>query len=322
VIITLTLNPAIDQTLWVRRLQLGEVNRPLETQLDPAGKGINVSRMAHRLGWPTVAFGFLAGDIGRIVQAALDAERVQSHFIHVPGQTRINVTIVENDRGKVSTSLYGPGPAVETSHLTELDELLEFWLRAARVLVLAGSLLPGVPRDLYARYIERAKHHGVKTILDASGQALRLGVAARPDLIKPNVREAEELLGRPLDDPAAVARGALDLCSFGIGRVVISMGAQGAVCAEDGLLHRVQPPVIRLNSTVGSGDSLVAGLAVGMARGDTLLGGLRLGTAAGAATAMAPGTALGSAVEINQLLHDVRITALPDSGAPALTAVG
>jgi 1-phosphofructokinase family hexose kinase len=309
-ILTLTLNPAVDQTVWVDRFVVGEVNRCRETQLDPAGKGINVSRMAHRLGWPTIAFGFLAGDTGHIVENALDEERVQHHFVHVGGQTRINVTI-RDDAGRTATSLYGRGPAVDREHLALLEETLSFWLQAGRVLVLAGSLPPGAPSHTYATYLQLARARGVQTIVDADGEALRGALEASPGLIKPNVPEAERLLGRALPDVGAIAAGARELVRRGIGVVVISMGAAGAVCSSGDRAWRILPPQVPRESTVGSGDSLVAGLAVVLARGGDIIDGLRLGTAAGAATAMSPGTALGTGSEVETLLPQVRIELLP-----------
>jgi 1-phosphofructokinase len=126
-IITVTLNPAVDQTILVRRLEVGAVNRFGASQLDPAGKGINVSRMAHRLGWPTIVFGFLAGEIGLLAQKALEDEGVQHHFVRMPGQTRLNVTVVDKSTG-TATSLYGPGPAVTPDYVARLDAMLRFWL--------------------------------------------------------------------------------------------------------------------------------------------------------------------------------------------------
>lgn len=309
-IITLTPNPAVDQTIFLDRLKLGEVNRFRESQLDPAGKGINASRMADRLGWPTIAFGFLAGEIGLIVERALDAEGVQHHFVRVSGQTRINVTVLE-EASRTGTSFYGPGPPVDRESVARLDELLQFWLQAGRVLVLAGSLPPGMAVDTYRTCIRRAHAQGVKTILDTQGEPFRLGVEARPDLIKPNVKEAEELLGRPLPDLQAVVQGARELTRRGIGAVVISMGAEGAVCVAGERAWRVVPPRVERRSTVGSGDSLVAGLAIALARGDDIVEGLRLGTAAGAATAMTPGTALGTADAVASLLARVKIEEVP-----------
>lgn len=305
-IITLTPNPAVDQTVFVDRFDVGAVNRFRESQLDPAGKGINVSRVAHRLGWPTIAFGFLAGEIGLIAETALDDEGVQHHFVRIPGQTRLNVTIVE-EVGRTSTSLYGPGPPVDQEHFARLDNLIQFWLQAGRVLVLAGSLPPGIPDEAYATYIRLAESRGVRTILDADGEPLRLGVEARPYLIKPNVAEAEGLLGRSLPDLGAVVQGASELANLGIAVVVISMGAQGAVCVRGEKAWRVVPPKVQRRSTVGSGDSFVAGVAIALARGEDIVEGLRLGTAAGAATAMTPGTALGTADEIAALMPQVQI---------------
>ncbi len=305
-ILTVTLNPAVDQTIFVDRLELGDVNRFADSQLDPAGKGINVSRMVDRLGWPTVAFGFLGGEVGRIVVQALDAEGVPHHFAPIPGQTRLNVTIVDAASGE-STSFYGPGPAIDGGAHARLDGLIELWLQASRVLVLAGSQPPGCPEDVYATYIGMAKARGAMAILDADGDAFRQGLAAGPALVKPNREEAERLLGRALPDIASVVAGARDMLEWGAGTVVVSLGAEGAVLVDGrGAWRAISPPVVR-RSTVGSGDSMVAGLAVALARGDDLVEGLRLGAAAGAATAATPGTSLATAAEVAALVPGVRI---------------
>ena len=308
-IITLTLNPAVDQTMVVSEVTLGEVNRVREVYLDPAGKGINVSRMVHRLGWPTIAFGFLAGEIGLLAEKALDNEGVQYHFVHVPGQTRLNVTLIDESTG-VLTNYNGRGLRVDEESVARLDEVLTFWLQAGSVLVLAGSLPRGMPEDTYARYIELAKAAGSKTILDADGEPLRLGLEAEPTLIKPNRPEAQRLLGRLLPDLEAVTDAARELAATRSTIVIISMGGNGAVYAtKDGAWLAV-PPEIELNSSVGSGDALVAGLAVALAGDRPLVEGLREGTAAGAATAQTAGTTPGSKEEVARLLPQVQIKEL------------
>ncbi len=294
----------MDQTAFVDRLDVGAVNRFHDAQLDPAGKGINVSRVVHRLGYPTIAFGFLAGEIGAVVERALDDEGMQSHFVRLPGQTRINVTVVDEASG-AATSLYGAGPGVSAEHAEALAQILAYWVQAGSVLVLAGSLPNGLPSDTYADYVRLARAKGVKTILDVDGEAFRAGVAAGPTLIKPNVREAERLLGRALPDLPAVLAGARELLGQGVEVVVISMGARGAICVEKGQAYRAVPPVVERRSTVGSGDSLVAGLSLALARGEPIRDGLRLGTAAGAATAMTVGTHLGTADEVKSILPQV-----------------
>jgi len=304
VIITITSNPAVDQTMWVRKLEPGEVNRAHETQLDPAGKGINVSRVAHRLSAPTMALGFLGGETGDLVEHALTAERVPHHFVRVAGRTRINITINDEATG-VATNCWAPGPTISATEAAELRSLIEVWLDAGRILVLAGSLAAGLPVDTYADWTRMARAKGVRVIVDASGEALTRALAARPDLIKPNVAEAEVLLGRRLPSFEAVVEAARELEAGGIGIVVISMGGEGLVCASGGSVWRVRPPAIQRRSTVGSGDSLVAGIALTLARGGRIEEGLRLGTAAGAATAMSAGTSLATADEVAALVPRV-----------------
>jgi 1-phosphofructokinase family hexose kinase len=304
VIITVTPNPAVDQTMWIRKLEAGEVNRAHETQIDPAGKGINVSRVVRRLGAPAIALGFLGGETGDLVEHALTAEHVPFHFVHVQGRTRINITINDAATG-TATSCWAPGPTISAAETAELRELIEVWLDAGRVLVLAGSLAPGLPPDTYTDWTRMAKAKGARVIVDASGEALTHALEAKPDMIKPNVSEAEALLGRKLPSFAAVVAAARELNAMGIGTVVISMGGDGLVCASGGRAWRVCPPPVERRSTVGSGDSLVAGIAVTFARGGTLEDALRLGTAAGAATALSSGTALATAKEITALLPKV-----------------
>lgn len=307
-IITVTPNPAVDQTLWPESVASGEVHRVRESHIDPGGKGINASRMAHRLGWPTIAFGFAAGEPGDIVERTLRDERVHHQLVRVAGRTRINVTIV--DPGGVATSFYDRGPTVAVADVEALDELVRFWLQTGRVLVLAGSLPPGIPIDYYATLTRSARERGVAVILDADGAALSAGVRAGPAMIKPNQEEAARLLGRSLPDLDAVVAGARELGAGGVETVVVSMGPNGAVCVHGGKVWHAMPPKVERRSTVGSGDSMVAGFAVALAKEDDPVAGLRLGTAAGAATAMSRGTALGTRADVEMLLGAVQIVEL------------
>ncbi len=303
-ILTLTCNPAMDQTVWVDRYVPGTVHRVRETQLDPAGKGINVARMAHRLGAPTVAFGFAAGEIGQMLEKSLDAEQVQHHFVRVPGQSRIDTTVV--DGAGVASSFYGGGPTVAREHLDALFAHFQAWLPIAGVVVLAGSLAPGAPDNFYADYIKAARARGAFVILDAHGAALQRGLEARPDLIKPNLVEAEGLLGRHLSDQSAVEQATRELGERA-GTAIISMGARGALCVTGSRVLRIVPPRVKQTSSVGSGDAMLAGIAVAISRGRPLVDGLRLGAAAGAATAMARGTKLGTAKQVEELMEAVTV---------------
>jgi 1-phosphofructokinase len=322
-IVSLTLNPAVDKTIRMPSVAMGEVNRVQESYLDPGGKGINVSRLIDRLGWPTIAFGFVGGEIGEMIANALQREGVQHHLMNVPGQTRLNVTIFDESTNS-GTSFYDRGPEVSIDYLNRLGEEIRPWLDVKPVLVLAGSIPPGVPDDVYADYIGLAHSVGVKTVLDTAGEALRLGIRSGPYLIKPNVTEAEQLLGRALPDLPAIVEAARELLAYGIEVVVISMGARGAVCAQANQVWYAVPPTVTRRSTVGSGDSMVAGLALSIARGEDIVDGLRLGTAAGAATAMVPGTALAGPADIARLLPQVRIepVSIPQVRPPAAKKAG
>ncbi len=308
-ILTLTLNPAIDKTIIVSKFALGQVHRVSKSYLDPAGKGINVSRLADRMGCPSIAFGFLAGEMGLLNQRVLQEEGVQSHFVRVPGQTRLNVTVYDEDTA-TGTSFYDSGPTVEQVHLAKLEDDIKPWFPACKVLVVAGSMPPGVPDSVYADYITLAHSTGTKTILDSDGQPMRLGIKARPYLIKPNLGEMERLVGRTLPDTSSVIDAAREVQAEGVEVVIVSMGAQGAICSYQDQVWRAIPPQVELRSTVGSGDSMVAGLAVSIARKETVIEGLRLGTAAGAATAMVQGSTLGTHADVQRLLGQVRIERL------------
>ncbi len=314
-IVTLTPNPAVDQTIWIDRLNQATVTRYRQWELDPAGKGINVSRMVHRLGRPTMAFGFLAGEIGLLVKGALEREGVPHHFVHVPGNTRIDIVVVDETLGD-ETAFLGPGPHVGRDDLALLERALDFWLQSGRVLVLAGSLPPGLPQDAYAEFIRRSRARGVRTVLNTSGEALRLGLRAQPDLVKVTLAEAEELFGWPLPDAGAVVRAARELLNRGVQTAVVTMGPRGAIGVHGERVWWAVPPTHLRRSKVGAGDSLVAGLAVSLARGEDLVAGLRLGSAAAGATAMAPGTALGSTETVMDLLPHVQVEEMTEVALP------
>lgn len=198
------------------------------------------------------------------------------------------------------------GPKVTKEHLDSLFAHFQAWLPVAKVAVLAGSLLPGIPESIYVEYVRAAKARGVFVILDAHGPALKLGLEAKPDLIKPNLVEAEELVGHTLGDLPAVAKAVREL-SRRAGTAIVSMGARGALCATGNTTLRILPPSVKQTSSVGSGDSMLAGIAVAIARGHSLADGLRLGAAAGAATAQSRGTRLGTAKQVELLLEAVTV---------------
>ncbi|MBI4320536.1 MAG: 1-phosphofructokinase [Chloroflexi bacterium] len=308
-IITVTLNPAMDKTLVIDQLVPGETNRVKDARTDPGGKGINVSRVLRVLGQSSLAVGFVSGSVGRFVEASLNEMGILDDFIHTPGQTRTNIAIVEEKR-RITTLLSEKGPATDPHYLSALKERLRVHIAPGTWTVLAGSLPPRIKPGVYAELTSLAREMGGLAALDADGEPLALGVAAKPHLIKPNRHELESLIGRTLASDEDVLGAAREIHASGVAIVVVSMGAQGAIAVSDQGTWKAMPPKVEPRSTVGAGDSLLAGVVLGLSTGKGLVEGLRLGTAAGAATALTSGTQLCHQPDIDRLLPEVRIEKL------------
>jgi 1-phosphofructokinase len=308
-IVTVTLNPSVDRVVELYELRLGDTNRVTDGVIDPGGKGVNVSRMIRELGGDSLATGFVAGSLGKFVEDSLNHAGIRDAFIHIPGQTRMNLAIVET-RWHRHTMLNEAGPVTDPKYLQRLRRLLENRVGPRNWVVLAGSVPPHLPLSVYADLTELLHAKGALVCLDADGEALALGVQAMPDLIKPNREELERLVHRQLPTLAEVVQAAWEVQNGGVPMVVVSLGRQGAIAVSSQGAWRVLPPPVVTVSAIGSGDSLVAGLVLALSRGQALPEGLRLGTAAGAATAMQPGTRLGCAADIERLLPEIVVESL------------
>lgn len=308
VITTVTLNPAIDEAVAIAEFQLGTKNRCTLANLDPGGKGINASRVIQRLGGKTIALGFIGGVTGQLLRARLDEEHVLHAFDHVAEATRINVMIFERNASR-RTRLYLDGPHVPADKVASLRTRLA-QLPAGSIVVFGGSVPPGLPSEIYRDLVEEVQQRGGKAIVDTSEAALAAVLPARPFLIKPNVEEAEEVLGRTIDGDAAVYAAAQELCSRGALHVVISQGAEGSIGVGPDGAWKARAPQVAVKSTVGAGDSMVAGLALALSRGGGIAEGLRLGSAAGAATVMVSGTQLCRPEDVAALQERVRVEPL------------
>jgi 6-phosphofructokinase 2 len=315
VIATITLNPAIDFALSVDRFVVGGTNRCKLDAVDAGGKGINASRVVHRLGRRTMAYGFAGGETGNLLRRFLDAERVPYDFEPLAEMTRIDIMVYVGASGQRSRLLL-PGARVGSGDFENLRVKLA-GIGANATVVLGGSLPPGLDPDVYTELIEAFRARGVQTILDTSGEALAAALQARPALIKPNVEEAAEVLGRTLCGDAEILEGALELQRRGACSVVISQGADGAIGVGPEGAFKAIPPPIEARSTVGSGDSMVAGLAIAVDERLGLQTGLRIGTAAGAATASISGTHLCDAAMVARLEPIVVIAPMPPAGVRA-----
>jgi 1-phosphofructokinase len=302
-IATITLNPALDEAISTDELVLGAQNRVALDDLDPGGKGLNASRVIARLGRDTVAYGFVAGVTGALLRSWLDDEGVAHDFDDVGGLTRINVMVFER-KSERRTRIYLPGARVEPRDLDRLRARLAT-IPDDCVTVIGGSVPPGLPDTVYRDLVAELSARGIRVVVDASGASFAAVLEAGPALVKPNVEELAELIGHTPGGAAEIVAAAQGVRARGAAAVVVSMGADGAIGVDATGAYRAFAPHVEAHSTVGSGDSMVAGLAIALAEGTGLAEGLRLGAAAGAATAMRPGTQLCRPDDVHRLVRDV-----------------
>lgn len=306
VVVTVTLNPALDRTVEVEGLRVGGTNRAAVVRVDPGGKGLNVARVARRLGLRAIALGFVGEENSHVFHRVLAREDVEDRLLEVPGETRTNLKVLDRLTG-TETEINDTGFRVAPEYLERLVARLDETLEGCGALVVTGSLPPGVPADFYGRLIGRARQAGVLTVLDASGEALLRGLEAGPGAVKPNRAELEEVAGAPLDDLNAVHEAAKGLRVAGAGWVLVSLGAEGALLVTpEGSWYGAAPPVTA-GSTVGAGDSMVAAMVHGFLTGLAPQEILRRALAAGAATAVLPGTQLCTASGVDEMAASVTV---------------
>ncbi|MBP2652746.1 MAG: 1-phosphofructokinase [Firmicutes bacterium] len=304
-VVTVTLNPALDKTVVVDKLEVGGLNRVRSARTDPGGKGINVAKVLAGCGVAVKAAGLIAGADGQILQKYLATENITDSFIPISGETRTNLKIV--DAGlNITTEINEAGFAVGRIELDAFKDKLMVLLDEACYLVLGGSLPPKVESSIYGELIEMAHSKGVKTVLDADDAALRLGIAAKPFAIKPNLVELENLVGRKLTDDQAVVQAAREITAKGVEIVIVSMGAKGALVMNKKEAYRVSVSPIVPKSTVGAGDSMVGVLVYSLLKQYSLAEMARWVTAAGSATAAKPGTEVCNLAEVEQFLDKVQ----------------
>lgn len=256
-ITTLTLNPSLDRTLDIDRLDRGEVLRVASPSVEVGGKGINVARALHQAGVPAVAVFPVGGPDGSQVERGLAEIGVDHRVVTITGSTRTNITIVESD-GTV-TKLNEPGPSLSADDIAELEKAALSASSPGGWLVLSGSLPPRCPPDVYARFATAARALEARVAVDTSGPPLTEAVGKGPDLIKPNLEEFQELVARP----TRTVREALEACRWlqeaGVGTVLLSMGDRGALLVgADSVLYGFAA-VSDVRNTVGAGDALLAG---------------------------------------------------------------
>lgn len=261
-ILTVTLNAALDITYRVDRLRPRATHRVSEVTSRPGGKGVNVAAVLTQLREPTVATGLAGGSTGGQIRAGLAAEGIPDAFVPVAAESRRTLVVAD---GTDATSFWEPGPSITAAEWAAFRQRYRGLLAVSRVVVLSGSLPPGVPTEAYAELVALARQHSVPSIVDADGTALRAALAAGPDLVKPNVAELAAVHGDPVGTEREIRTAAARLRAAGAGAVVVSRGTAGLFASTvDGCFRAVPPEPLPGNPT-GAGDATVAALARGLA---------------------------------------------------------
>ncbi len=305
-ICTVTLNPTLDITYEIERIIFQEPVKALAVHESPGGKGVNVSRALRSLGIDSLAIGLAGGFTGREVRYLLEQEGLDLHCLEIENETRTNVVVLGRDDGH-ELVIRSAGPSVSGQVAGKLPEFIFGLARPPGYLVLSGSLPPGLPEETYASLITEAGRRGLKAVLDSDGAPLKKGIEARPYLIKPNLGELERIAGRPLAGLKEVVSFAEDLVSGGVKVVVVSLGKDGALMVSDEGSWRGEVPAVERQDTVGAGDSMVAGLLVGLSRSLPLPEVFRMGLAGGASAVANPGPALCEPVSFENFLRQVKV---------------
>jgi 1-phosphofructokinase len=299
-IITVTLNPALDKTVVIPGFTAGRLNRITQPRLDPGGKGINVSKVIAGLGGKSLAMGILGGQTGEYIRTALDGMGIACDFVVSGEPTRTNLKIIDPVL-LTNTDINEPGAPADADMLRELLRRLEARVSPGDTVVLAGKAPEGSDDRIFALWTVRLRERGAVVFLDADGELLRLGAQALPGAIKPNEEEFSHLTGRAFESIADIARAALNYTARGIGKVVVSLGAKGALFAMDSRVLFARGLEVPVRSTVGAGDAVMAALALGNERGEDWARTVRTAAAVGAAAVMTAGTEAVSLETVREL---------------------
>ena len=304
-IISLCPNPSLDVYYYVEALKEDDTNRVKNPFLSAGGKGVNAARVISRFTEDVLLALPLGGCTGECVKGLLEGEGVPLVVVSVSSETRVNTILEQRAKGRhLLVAAKGSPLSEKEREKLELTVCKDY---SPKVLVLGGSVPPGLPNDYYARIVKRFKGTNTKVIVDADGELLREAVKEGPFAIKPNKYELERLVGSPLVDFREILEAAKEVLKFGVEVVVVSLGEYGALTVSKKEAFRVVPPKVEVKNTVGAGDSLVGAFAYGIYSGKDLKEAVKLGVACGTATVMEEGIKLCNPEVLRGLLKKVKV---------------
>lgn len=305
-ILTVTANPAVDVAYFVESFNMGQVHRPVRTVVTAGGKGLNVSRVASILGASVTAMGFVGGANGDFIKAEMKKLGLRCAFTEIGGETRRNTDIIDKDgnTGEILES----GPEISAEEREAFLKVYDKEVERHGVICISGSLPRGLDSGFYCELIRIAKEKGKKVIADTSGKTLETVIREKPYMIKPNSDELSFLFGE-----TEVEDALKKLYEKGIEMPFVTLGGEGAALFDGKELYKFELPKIKVKNTVGSGDSTVAGIAVGIDAGMPVWDAARLGMAAGMANTQFDGTGMVSCELVEKFYKEIKVTKYPQS---------
>ena len=308
-ILTVTLNAAIDKRYVVEEVRTGEVNRVKECVYTPGGKGLNVSKPAAIYGAEVTATGFVGGHAGHYIEDALEPFGIKSAFYHMEAESRSCINIWD-EKNQLQTEFLEPGFTVTEADFERFLEHFQGLAADADVVTISGSVPKGLDGTAYQRMVKLVREAGKPVILDTSGKLLEQGIKAAPTMIEPNLDEIRMLTGKDCTDLEEIIEAAKVLHGRGIRIVTVSLGGDGAVVVSDEGAYRARVPRIHAVNTVGCGDSMTAGFALGLSEGLSIKETLRKASAVSAAAAMREETGFFVKEDMERLLPQIEIIEL------------
>ncbi len=305
-ITTVTMNPCMDKTVTVDTFQYGGLNRVQNGREDIGGKGINVASVVTNLGGMALCTGINYENGGDFIQGKLSDRHIRHDFVMVPGELRTNLKLFDRSKG-VITEVNESGSPVEAGSIVALKEKVRRYSRESSMMVFSGSVPQGVGSGVYRELMEECAR-GCRPVLDAEGPLLSEGLKAQPYLIKPNRFELEMILGEERSTKEGIVEGARELLRSGVQILCVSLGEDGAVIVDPCRAYFAPALPVKVQSTVGAGDSMVAALCLAAEEGRPPAEMLRMATAAAAASVMTEGTQLCSRSDFDVLLPQVSVT--------------
>jgi 1-phosphofructokinase family hexose kinase len=304
-ILTLTINPALDRNVMVDRLAFEDRGYILSTSESPGGRGINASRVIQKFGGKTIAIATVGGETGDSFQALMGCCSFPMELVRIEQEMRTNLTIT--DKQGLTVKLNELGPKLTPKELDRIAATVEEKVGQASWFMICGSVPPGVPAHFYKELIDVAKKKNVKTLLDTDGEALLHGMEGFPTVVSPNQQEAERLLNRALITRSHIIDAVQRLHGMGAESVVLSLGSRGAVAQSEGRILEAVPPRIDAVCPIGAGDALAAAFVWAIEQGKPFEEAVRWGVAAGTASAKLPGVTYADLPATREVFQNVDV---------------